>query len=414
MNEELVLHILNTACYGLNLDFSIIPQPPYLYIFFDRSPEAVLNYPAITETIRLAAASAGLPPEYEYLALYSRILGQADPDWEAAVYLYQETVPHAVQEPDVPADQPDQEWQPEPQHLPDAAEELVGESLNALEQPMLAEDSSLAEGAPPDQDNFTVDPTIVFETDPGSSQEPVITAEPGTSDIDPAVLDPIDTIEKTDEMDDDDIDPIGSLPLPPPPPGRLKTTSPVSQATISPEPPEPPEPPADQPKGDDMAQFYFKAKAKPKAVPPSAELPVVAETAEATATAPVVIEEVDLSSYCFIRNKLLLDSAIKPPSKEVMDLIAKLHFFSAVEKEQIAPLLDNLYRQPPKKEESSGESDLYQVGEVDLRELPEPIQAWFQAIIALDPEPFRKSAIWFSRYCHNPQKTIAELSIPVP
>ena len=67
MNEELVLHIINTACYGLNLHFSLVPQPPYLYVFFDRSPEAALNYSTLTETIRLAAVSAGLPPEYEYL-----------------------------------------------------------------------------------------------------------------------------------------------------------------------------------------------------------------------------------------------------------------------------------------------------------------------------------------------------------
>jgi hypothetical protein len=171
-----------------------------------------------------------------------------------------------------------------------------------------------------------------------------------------------------------------------------------------------------------MAQFYFKAKPKPKADPPPANAEAAAESAPlpapqvAVEPAPpaIVTEAVNLSSYCFIRNKLLLSSSIKPPSPEVVELIASFHNFPVAEQNQIATLLDQLYRQPEKNDESSGESALYQPNEIDVQTLATPIQAWFQAVIALDPEPFRKSAIWFSRYCHNPQKTIAELSIPVP
>ncbi|MGA1410775.1 MAG: hypothetical protein ACO37W_13685 [Prochlorotrichaceae cyanobacterium] len=417
MNEELVLHILNTACYGLNLHFSIIPQSPYLYIFFDRSPEAVLNYPTLTETIRLAAASAGLPPEYEYLALYSRVLGEADPDWETAIYLYQETQPQDIYEPQEEA------AQPENQELPEVADEVGAEFADDLEQANAAENPALPDLEPPSSaedefDNITVDPTIVFEDDLPLNAEPALTEESGENTIDTIkdINSDIDNEEiERDRENDEPVETIESLPLPPPPPSRAAAKKSELTAPVEPVP---------QPKEDDMAQFYFKAKPKPKAAPPPAKAeaestplpapePPVAVEPVPTAPTAIVAEAVDLSSYCFIRNKLMLSSSIKPPSPEVVELIASLHNFPAAEQNQIATLLDQLYRQPEKNDESSGESALYQPNEIDVQALATPIQTWFQSVMALEPEPFRKSAIWFSRYCHNPQKTMEELGLPL-
>jgi hypothetical protein len=193
-----------------------------------------------------------------------------------------------------------------------------------------------------------------------------------------------------------------------------------------------------------MSQYYFRAKAKPKAttsptespVSPQAESPVSTPSTAPPDIAPAVVEQAlpepalelvsepvsepalepaDLSSYCFIRNKLMLSSTIKLPAPEVIALIAKLHLFAANEKVSIASLLDKLYRQPEKSsnEEGAGEALMYQPADLNLDGLAQPIQDWIQEVLALDPESFRKSAIWFSRYCYDSPKTIAELGISV-
>lgn len=461
MNEDLVLHILNTACYGLNLHFSLVPQAPYLYIFFDRSPEAVLDYAALTETLRLAAASAGLPPEYEYLALYGRILGEEHPDWETAIYLYQSTLPaeSTPQEADLYlADQstgetpeiletPETLANSDPSHLnasdlhsdPLPEEALLPPEINQedLAQDLQDGDSASFEAlfseestenfssvespsSVPDQlgDEFQVDPTIVFEADPDSlSPSPEEPVKEPLADPTPISADVSEKRTETIDIENIDIDnhPIEALPLPPPPPRHLqKPLDPAQVATKT-------APPA----ADDMSQFYFRAKPKPKAAvspteaAPSETLPPVPEaeiaatpTSSASPTAsPQSVDPADLSGYCFIRNKLMLSSSIKPPFPEVITLISTLHRFGSDEKMSIAPLLDKLYRQPEKTEEGSGEAVLYQPGDINLDGLSQPLQDWMQGVLALEPESFRKSAIWFSRYFYNPTKTIAELGI---
>jgi len=521
MNEELVLHILNTACYGLNLHFSLVPQPPYLYIFFDRSPEADLNYPTLTETIRLAAVSAGLPPEYEYLALYSRILGEENPDWETAIYLYQSSIsPEAsVQEPEAQQEQQDQDQENQDLDIDSEPPISSGFSETAETPEAFLAESSLAEspsepeafadfeslfgvqgdGAanlPSDQplpdldDEFTHDPTIVFEenfddladqTDldqPADSPDLLPLEQPAPQAIDPdqpldsSPLDlqpeePLlnDRDEPIDEVDVDlDLDFSGGLPLPPPPPPpRPLQTAPDRAAATSAKAEmadvatdkaatdkvvtdkaatdETPTDKAARAKADeDMSQYYFRAKAKPKASPPPPEAltepPASPQTEVSVASSPPAQEPTptqepipesdrqtnptnpgptaDLSSYCFIRNKLMLSSTIKLPAPEVIELIAKLHPFTAEEKVSIASLLDKLYRQPEKSnEEGAGEALMYQPADINLEGLAQPVQNFIQEILALEPESFRKSAIWFSRYCYNPEKTIAELSIAV-
>ena len=348
MNEDLVLHILNTACYGLNLQFSLIPQAPYLYIFFDRDADQVLDYPTLTETIRQAVVSSGVPPEYEYLGLYSRILGYEEPDWETAIYMH--SVPPIASETIVETEMLD-----------------FGEE-NAAEHPV--EPLSLEDDAP------AVEPTLLQST-------------PEESPILAAIEEEITTLQTAAGRSSQ------TLP-PPPPPELLKPLPPVEEIAQLNSPIQEP---------DDLSRYIIRKKLQTPPPPP--------EIIEPEPETEAIREFCDLSRYCFIRNKLLLTSAIKPPSGAVIGVLKTFSAFSAAEQEEGAHLLDQLFRHPPKsdKEEGSGEAVLYQVGQVDLQTIQEPLQGWLRVVMDLDPESFRKSAIWFSRYCYNAQATIDELGI---
>jgi hypothetical protein len=411
MNEDLVLHILNTACYGLNLAFSLIPQAPYLYIFFDRAVDQVLDYSTLTETIRQAVVSSGLPPEYEYLALYSRILGNEDPDWETAIYVH--PIPDAMAETEwVEPEEPLQQAEFQAEEFQEAElQEAEFQPYSSAPEAIVLESSDLAAEE--------VEPTAP------PIEAPPIESPPIESQIEIAEMAEFADLEgdlKTDLEEDKTVVPASEVPsllIPPPPPAELMA----------------PPPPLDE-----MAQFYFKAKSKPKmadpvlappatktivsisAKPISAEnppavVPPIPEAETVPALVPqakaINLDDIDLSSYCFIRNKLLLTSQIKPPSGSVISALKTFATLNAQEKQEAAQLLDKLFRQPAKKEneEGSGEAVLYQVGEVDVKNLVEPLQSWIKEVIDLDPESFRKSAIWFSRYCHNPKGTIAELGL---
>ena len=452
MNEDLVLHILNTACYGLNLVFSLIPQAPYLYIFFDRDIDQILDYSTLTETIRQAVVSSGLPPEYEYLALYSRILGNEEPDWETAIYVY--PVPDSIAgdsapEEVMPEDSIAEESMPEDVMPEDAISEDSIAETNSVETDVVA-----YQEADPHEEELQPDPSPQVEeiTDVMPEiQETIV-----LPNDDPAIEDSEFTAPQI-EVPQIEIAEIAELPdLEGDLNADLKTDPQVDEtialaaqsAPVLVPPPPPPELMAPPPPLDDMAQFYFKMKPKPKpkkedpvSAPPEPKTIVsisakttspnqanpstitqpspitqaIPETAPASVPQPKAInlDEVDLSSYCFIRNRLLLTSQIKPPSGGVVSTLKIFASFNPQEKQEAAQLLDKLFRQPAKKdnEEGSGEAVLYQVGDVDVKNLVEPLQTWVKEVIDLDPESFRKSAIWFSRYCHNPKGTIAELGL---
>lgn len=443
MNEDLVLHILNTACYGLNLVFSLIPQAPYLYIFFDRDIDQILDYSTLTETIRQAVVSSGLPPEYEYLALYSRILGNEEPDWETAIYVY--PVPDSIA-----GDSAPEEVMPEDSI---AETNSVETDVVAYQEADPHEEELQPDPSPQVEEITDVMPelqeTIVLPNDDPAIEDSEFTAPqiqvPQIEIAEIAELPDLEGELNADLKTDPQVD---------------ETIAPVAQsASVLVPPPPPPELMAPPPPLDDMAQFYFKTKPKPKpkkedpVSPPPEPKTIVSISAktpgsdkatpdkanpstqpisttqpspEPPATAPVSVpqasvpqarainlDEVDLSSYCFIRNRLLLTSQIKPPSGGVISTLKIFASFNPQEKQEAAQLLDKLFRQPAKKEneEGSGEAVLYQVGDVDVKNLVEPLQSWVKEVIDLDPESFRKSAIWFSRYCHNPKGTIAELGL---
>ncbi len=101
INEDGMSQALDRACNNPSLYFQITAQGTNLSIFINREAESQLDYPALTETIRKAIAPFPLPPEIEYLVLYSRIDGVSNPDWEISIKLEQPKTDSPAPEPDM-------------------------------------------------------------------------------------------------------------------------------------------------------------------------------------------------------------------------------------------------------------------------------------------------------------------------
>ena len=108
-------------------------------------------------------------------------------------------------------------------------------------------------------------------------------------------------------------------------------------------------------------------------------------------------ESIDFSEYCFIRNQRLLESDLLAPKLNIAHLISFFHDLSQENKKLLLPLLNQHFK-------------LEQAIPHTAKEQFSPdIQEWLQQIIELNLEATRKAAIWFSRYCLNPEKTRSEI-----
>ena len=119
-------------------------------------------------------------------------------------------------------------------------------------------------------------------------------------------------------------------------------------------------------------------------------------TQESQQQAVTVSDVIPLSSFCFSRNRKILESDLDRPSKEVSAIIINFHRWG---KEQQIKLLQFLKKWFDGEDNSlSGLSDLSS----EAQGIVESMQA--------DKELQRSLRIWFSRYCYDPQKTIREIS----
>lgn len=107
-------------------------------------------------------------------------------------------------------------------------------------------------------------------------------------------------------------------------------------------------------------------------------------------------QEFKLSDYCFTRNKGLLTFKILPPSENIARLIQFFHVLPESAKESVLRLLQSFFLA----------SESLPTEQFDLE-----IQQWFEQVTGLNDADIRTASIWFSRYCFNPEKTIAELMV---
>ncbi|MBE9079366.1 hypothetical protein IQ241_19040 [Romeria aff. gracilis LEGE 07310] len=132
----------------------------------------------------------------------------------------------------------------------------------------------------------------------------------------------------------------------------------------------------------------FTAPIPPNETPPDETPPNETET-------PAVDPAPDLTQYCFVRNLSLLTIELLAPTSEIAQLVNDFHALSPAEKLSVLPGLDLAFRSP-EKVTTDGLS-------------PNP-QVWLQQLLEIEPSSARKASIWLSRYCHNPEATVEQVS----
>jgi hypothetical protein len=111
------------------------------------------------------------------------------------------------------------------------------------------------------------------------------------------------------------------------------------------------------------------------------------------------ISSSDLSQYCFTRNRALLTSEILPPNEKIASLVQSFHTLSFLDKLSALPHVENFFRAnslPP------------------LNDLNAQTQAWLHQLEQIDAANLRKTAIWMSRYCLNPETAMSQVVVVLP
>lgn len=113
----------------------------------------------------------------------------------------------------------------------------------------------------------------------------------------------------------------------------------------------------------------------------------------APASAKASEKPLDLTEYCFTRNKSLLSGKLTLPSKPVIQLVLAFASLSNAHKSEALPHIDLALRKCAVPEaDFSGE-----------------VQAWFEQLAALEGPDVRKGSIWLSRYCLDTEGTLDQL-----
>lgn len=102
----------------------------------------------------------------------------------------------------------------------------------------------------------------------------------------------------------------------------------------------------------------------------------------------------DFSYYCFIGDRVLLQADLREISPAVAKAIVVFHRFPTRGKHRVLPLLGQIFK---------GDRGVVFI------HFPGPVQLWFETILHLSPADVESAQIWFSRYCHNPSKTLQDI-----
>ena len=81
MDRDLIIKALKSTCGNKNLRFQVIVRDYKLHIYINRQADYIPNYTLLTDTITRAIASLSLD-SLAGIWLYSRKLGEVEPDWQ--------------------------------------------------------------------------------------------------------------------------------------------------------------------------------------------------------------------------------------------------------------------------------------------------------------------------------------------
>jgi hypothetical protein len=102
-----------------------------------------------------------------------------------------------------------------------------------------------------------------------------------------------------------------------------------------------------------------------------------------------------LSDFCFTRNKGLLKADLPSPDPKVAENVRFFHQLDEKTKLELAPILEDFFKNPDK---------------TSLSDVPFELRQWFEDLKSLKDAEFKSQAVWLSRYCHDCEKTMTTIN----
>jgi len=134
---------------------------------------------------------------------------------------------------------------------------------------------------------------------------------------------------------------------------------------------------------------------------PTRDMKIMPEPEPEAAAEPADPALAYLKDYCFVHNRLMLTTELPMPPSEVLEAVIFFHQLPDDEKKLLLPRLHDFLSHP----ETTG----------ILLGLPQHLMEWLENLSHLNEAKFRGVAVWLSRYCFAPQKTLASFGpIGVP
>ncbi|MDJ0902013.1 MAG: phage holin family protein [Xenococcus sp. MO_188.B8] len=428
MDSELIIQALNNACQDDNLNFQVVLRESILYIYINREVNSEIDYTQLVQNISDALKNLNI--SWEGFWLYSRVMGELEPDWQTYVE-FQVDLSNSESDP-----------------LIEETEDLIKEAKESLQDlKYLKENDLLAVEELDDQvldkDSFLLVTESAEEIDnsTGEIEEEELEDLFVVEELDDALLnkdsnllalESVEEIENStgeigepelneplvvEELDDAILNKNSFLLI-------MESTEEIDNSTEENEEEELrdlftveelaeklPEESSNNPalESENLVDNFpanleknkqFLAEELDDKIPKNQSNNFEINSGKNTDNPEKLLSEtINFSEYCFIRNPRLLNSNLVAPKLNIAHLVSFFHDCSQENKKLLLPLLNQHFKLQKA------------IPENDKEQFSLAIQQWLQRIKALNPEQTRKAAIWFSRYCFNPETTISEIQI---
>ena len=113
--------------------------------------------------------------------------------------------------------------------------------------------------------------------------------------------------------------------------------------------------------------------------------------------------DLQLEDYCFTHNPLMLTFSLPDPEIEVAEAVQFFHDLSYADKAMLLPLMTDFFLPDPRQIRR----DQFQAAR---NALPQSLQQWLDTLESFNDRELKSTAIWLSRYCKEPEKTLARVN----
>jgi Zn-dependent protease with chaperone function len=339
---------------GYNLNIQVTQQEHQLLIILNRPAEISLDYSHIVAEITSHVRDLQLT-DISYLLIYSRVLGEFEPDWQTQVDLQSTESDREVGLLEVEVEAHNTE---EPEEIAEITDHEFASDLEFVDQ--IAGSEAIASNYESDLENdYEVDeqPTTAKKAGMGHDWEDDLLGDTSLNNLEQLLANDLDAdlAENQPEID--------------------------SPSSFSPD-------------SSEFDSLDLESQEAEAATEDSENFD--AFVSESSSDQAVINDdgELDLSAYCFARNTHLVKTSLPNPDIAVAQAVLFFHLLDDSDRKLIMPTLVEFFKAPKK---------------TSLDGLPEEIKQWLTDILSLSDLEFRSVSVWLSRYCADADAALTQI-----